>query len=206
MLSFESPRLLMRPLRAEDEVFYCSCYTDPVLMQHISEPLTHESAVRSFKAAIKVSTEIPIPRYTWVIQEKTSGLAAGLLAMFCDQAKPAPLTAELGTIMLIHFQNKGFTVEALAALADIAFNTLRLEALLVKHKAENIAVAGVMGKLGYLRDTSDPCEIERHVWILNRSSRIAYSTAKTQDDYNSRMPDKVTFQQQQADGKAKSHE
>ncbi|MGH8051711.1 MAG: GNAT family N-acetyltransferase [Arenimonas sp.] len=168
MLTFQTPRLLMRPLQAEDELFYCACYTDPVLMQHIGEPLAHEVALRSFKAALKVSVETPIRRYTWVIQEKTSGVAAGLLAMFCDQAKPEPVNAELGTIMLADFQNQGFTVEALDALADVAFNTTRLEALLVKHKAENKAVAAVMGRLGYLRDATDASEIARYIWVLNR--------------------------------------
>lgn len=168
MHTFETARLLMRPLQPEDEKFYCACYTDPVLMQHIGEPLAHDTALRSFKAALKVGTEIPVRRYTWVIQEKTSGLAAGLLAMFCDQAKPEPVNAELGTIMLSQFQNQGFTVEALDALADAAFNTTRLEVLLIKHKAENKAVTGVTRKLGYLRDSTDASDTARYVWALHR--------------------------------------
>ena len=178
MQTFETARLLMRPLQLEDEAFYCACYTDPVLMQHNGEPLSDEAALRSFLVALKTTAATPVGRYTWVMQAKASGFAVGLLAMFCDQAKPDPINAELGTIMLTKFQNQGFTVEALSELADVAFNTTQLKTLLVKHNSENIAVARVMGKLGYLNHNIEPSVAEKCVWALNRGQWQIRNKAK----------------------------
>ena len=169
MHTFETERLLMRPLRIDDQVFYCACYTDPLLMQHIGEPLTQEAALRSFTAAMKVRLATPTRRYTWAMQEKATGVTVGLLAMFCDKAEPDPVTAELGTIMLSQFQNRGFTSEALRKLADTAFSSTPLKALLVKHKSQNSAVTGVMAKLGYIADASFPDDGASCQWVLRRN-------------------------------------
>ena len=169
MQQFETARLIMRPLRPEDQAFYCSCYTDAVLMQHIGEPLTLEAALRSFAAALKTSSTLPVRRRTWVLQEKASGMAIGLLAMFCDQARPEPVNAELGSITLGQFQNQGFAVESLRELANIAFSTTQLEALLVKHKSNNKAVTGVMAKLGFLLDMDSSGANSSTQWILRRA-------------------------------------
>lgn len=179
MQTFETARLLMRPLHPDDEDFYCRCYTDKVLMEHIGEPLTPEAALRSFTAALKKASTVQGRSYTWAMQEKASGTAVGLLAMFCDQAKPEPVNAELGTIMLAEFQNKGFTAEALRKLADFAFNMTPLQALLVKHKSQNTAVTGVMAKLGYLVDIARPEGTASCQWILSRDHWQTFSAVAT---------------------------
>lgn len=175
MHTFETARLLMRPLRTDDEAFYCNCYTDRVLMEHIGEPLSHEAALRAFNASLKTTTAIPVRHYTWAMQEKTSGNVVGLLAMFCDQGNPESGTATLGTIMLAQFQNRGFTIEALKELANAVFETTALDALFIKHKIGNDAVGGVTRKLGYVVDTSNPDISTTCLWILRRSQWLAAS-------------------------------
>lgn len=179
MQTFETARLLMRPVCVDDEDFYCRCYTDPLLMEHIGEPLTREAALRSFTAALKKATGISDRRYTWVMQEKGVGAAVGLLAMFCDEAKPDPVYAELGTIMLSEFQNKGFTVEALRKLADVAFNMTPLQALLIKHKSQNNAVKGVTAKLGYQADITYSDGSASCQWVLSRNHWLTSGAATT---------------------------
>jgi [ribosomal protein S5]-alanine N-acetyltransferase len=168
MQTFETSRLFMRPLQLEDEAFYCSCYTDPRLMQHIGEPLSHEKASRSFKAAMKNATELPIRRYTWVMQEKISGVSVGLLALIVDQTKTKLLNAELGNIMLTKFQNQGFTIEALSHLVNIAFKTTQLDVLFANYKTNNSAVNRVMKKLGFLCDITSRQDISNGQWVLSR--------------------------------------
>lgn len=169
MQTFETARLLMRPLQPEDKSFYCTCYTDPVLMQHIGKPLSHEAASRSFSVALKIATEIPIRRYTWVMQEKQSNASIGLLALIVGKTKAEPFNAELGNIMLTAFQNQGFTVEALSQLVDLVFSTTRLNGLLANHEIQNSAVNRVMKKLGFSNDMSISPEISERCWILSRS-------------------------------------
>ncbi len=169
MQTFETARLLMRPLQPEDEAFYCACYTDPVLMQHIGEPLSDEAALRSFAAALKITTTTPARRYTWVMQEKKSNACVGLLALIADKNKPVSGNAELGNIMLTEFQNQGFTVEALSQLVDIVFSTAPLSSVFANHKIQNSAVNRVMKKLGFLRDMNISEGISKGRWVLSRN-------------------------------------
>jgi [ribosomal protein S5]-alanine N-acetyltransferase len=178
MQTFETARLLMRPLLPEDQAFYCSCYTDPVLMQHIGEPLSHEAALRGFNLTLKATSTFPIRNYTWAMQEKISGATVGLLAMYCDEAIPKPITATLGTIMLTQFQNKGFTAEALKELANVAFGKNAIDALFVKHKIGNDAVGRVTRKLGYLIDTTNPDISTTCLWVLRRSHWLVVPEAE----------------------------
>lgn len=169
MQTFETARLLMRPLQLEDEAFYCACYTDPVLMQHIGEPLSREAALRSFVATLKIAIQIPIIRYTWVMQEKKSGACVGLLALIADKTEPKSVNAELGNIMLTEFQNQGFTVEALGQLVDFVFSTTPLTGVFADHRIQNSAANRVMKKLGFLRDTEASEQIPKARWVLSRA-------------------------------------
>ncbi len=169
MQTFETARLLMRPLQPEDEAFYCACYTDPVLMQHIGEPLSHEAALRGFTASIKLNSDFPILRRTWVMQEKESFSNIGLLALVCDKKEPEPINAELGVLVFNTYQNKGYVSEVTASLADITFNQTRLDAIHVHHQAKNIPVSSVAIKLGFLRETDHSDVSDNFFWVLSRA-------------------------------------
>ena len=174
MLSFETERLVMRPLHAEDEAFYCACYIDPLLMRHIGEPLTPAAAKRSFNAARKISSTISPHRYTWAMKEKKSGATIGLLAMIFDQANATPVTAELGNIMLTHFQNRGYTVEALGKLINLTFETTNLVSLVAGHKIQNAAVTRVMTKLGFVRNVTESSDVANCKWVIRRIHWLAH--------------------------------
>ena len=169
MQTFETTRLLMRPLQPQDELFYCACYTDPILMQHIGEPLTHDAALRSFVAALKISTKIPIRRYTWVMQDKSTRFDIGLLALVCEQTKPEPLNAEIGAILFANFQNLGYAAEVISTLVDIAFNKTTLATLCTRHTTENAAANGLMEKLGFQHDAMQPERGPGSCWLLHRA-------------------------------------
>jgi RimJ/RimL family protein N-acetyltransferase len=197
MKTFETLRLLMRPLYPEDQAFYCACYTDPILMQHIGDPLSLEAALRGFNLTLRTSSAFPVRNYTWVMQEKISGDSVGLLAMYCDQAKPEPATATLGTIMLSQFQNRGFTAEALKELANIVFGKTSLDALFIKHKIGNNAVGGVTRKLGYVVDINNPDISTTCLWILRRNcwEELGNSTVSGRLQLSSGSDNVIAFRQ-----------
>lgn len=184
MQTFGTARLLMRPLQPEDESFYCTCYTDPVLMQHIGEPLSHEVASRSFAVALKIATEIPIRRYTWVMQDKSLRLDIGLLALVCAQAKQESTHAEIGAIIFANFQNLGYAAEAISALVDLAFNKTTLAILRTQHTNNNGAAYGLMEKLGFQRDGIQLERSSCSCWLLHRADWQQRQSSSTQGDYN----------------------
>lgn len=167
MHTFETARLLMRPLLPADEAFYCACYTDPVLMQHIGEPLTHEVALRSFKAALLVNSTLPIRRRTWVMQDTQSHSVIGLLGIVCDEVRPEPVNAQIGAIIVDQFQSRGFAAEAITALVDIAFTYSNLATLYTQHTAHHGAANGLMEKLGFQRDLEQ--NTAKMNWVLRRA-------------------------------------
>ena len=144
MDTFETERLLMRPLLAEDREFYCTCYTDPILMRHIGLPLSREAASRSLTSTLKAISILPARRYEWIMQEKESKAYIGLLGLVCDATN-----VELGHIMLTQYQNRGYTLEAINALMDVVFRTTKFTAFLVNHRSRNSAVIRVVKKLGF---------------------------------------------------------
>jgi RimJ/RimL family protein N-acetyltransferase len=170
MKTFETARLLMRPLQPDDETLYCACYTDPVLMQHIGEPFSREAALKSFNAALKAAAVLPIERYTWMMQEKESGARVGLLAIIFQKTEAEPVNAELGNMMLRAFQNREFTVEALGKLVDIAFSTLPLAEVFACHRTRNSPVNRVMKKLGFFPEETRSGDVVENRWVLSRSN------------------------------------
>jgi len=169
MQTFETARLLIRPLSIEDREFYCSCYTDPLLMQHIGEPLSHEAASQSFKAALRITGKTPIRRYTWAMQEKTTRSNIGLLALVCDQVQPEPINAEIGSIVCLHFQNQGFAAEAISALVDVALANTSLSTLSTRHISQNGAAYGLMEKLGFQYEVEQLASGASFKWQLHRT-------------------------------------
>jgi len=168
MQSFETARLRMRPLCPEDRTLYCACYTDPELMLHIGEPLSHEAAERSFLAALKMNSASPARRHTWVMQEKEMHQEIGLLALVYSQSSHKPGNADIGAIIFAKFQNKGFAAEAIGALVNIAFASTTLSTLSTYHAADNLAANGLMQKLGFQPDTTQASASTR--WLLARSN------------------------------------
>ncbi len=168
MQQFETAQLVMRHLRAEDETLYLECYTDPLLMKHIGDPLTPEAALRSFKAALKISTAIPPRRYMWTIVEKTSCAPIGLLSLVCEISDNAETFVELGHFMLRQYHNKGYTLDAINKLIDVVFTSTGFAAFVVHHDRDNHAVTRVVKKLGFLSDPENSGNTLKFRWVLSR--------------------------------------
>lgn len=184
MQQFETARLLMRPLKPEDQAFYCACYTDLILMQHIGEPLTHEAALRSFTAALKINSTLPIRRRTWVMQESLSGLSIGLLGLGVQPSGQQWQQPEIGFIVVECFQRRGFALEAVNALVDFAFSSPSVAALSARHADKNGAASGLMEKLGFKREALQHEPSASCGWRLLRADWQERPISSAQGDYN----------------------
>ena len=158
----------MKPLGPEDRELYCYCYTDPDLMKLIAAPLKMDAASRSFDAALRLNSSLPVRRRDWVMVEKESGSSIGLLSLVGCKTKPEAINADLGAIILDEFQGRGYSLEGTGALVDAAFHVSHINSVHTYHLAENAAVGRVMAKLGFSCTIEIHDGIENYHWQLQR--------------------------------------
>lgn len=161
MTTLTTPRLLLRPLTVRDDEFYCSLYTDPLVMQHVGPALGREAALINFDKAVRGASQSPPLRHRWVLVERDSDDSVGLVGLDYDN-----LCAEVGALLLVAHQKRGYAAEAIAALADLAFNKLGLARLHTRHAPINAGAAGLMRKLGFVLDSPIAQEKAQRRWQL----------------------------------------
>ena len=165
-------RLHLRPLAQGDERLYCSLYTGAEVMRHVSTPLTPEAAERAFRAVLRqLAAEPPQSRY-WILAPREGGADLGLMAWVPDRDDTG--SAEVGLLLVVPAQCRGYAAEAIAVLADEVFAVPPLQRLWTRHASDNAAATGLMRKLGFQRmeDTTGPApvrwQLQRQVWATRR--------------------------------------
>lgn len=142
-----TPRLLLRPLRREDETLYCALYTDPGVMRHVVEPLAMAAARRAFDAVMRQLAAVPPRAHYWILAPRGAGVDLGLMALVPDRDDDT--SAEVGVLLTDPAQCRGYATEAIAALADAFFAVPGRRRLWTRHARDNPAAVGLMRKLGF---------------------------------------------------------
>lgn len=119
MDAFDTLRLHLRPLDADDEALYCALYTDPEVMAHIGSPLSREAARGGFAEACRRNGDPDRGDRRWVVLDRISGEALGLLAVL-GEAPDAP-EVELGVMLIPTAHGRGLARELNAAVVARAF-------------------------------------------------------------------------------------
>jgi len=171
MLIFETPRLRLRPLESGDEALYRQLYTDPEVMRHIGVPMTVEAAGRSFRIACRVATRDGASAERWVVSERGSPAAIGLLGMIPDETSADE--AEIGLMLLPERQRRGVAVAVIGAVADRLFRPLGedafdFQALQTRHAPANVAMMRLMLRLGFLRQPACSPDQTEVSWLMTR--------------------------------------
>ena len=163
MALLDTPRLHLRPLDAGDEAVYCRLYCDPGLMRHIAPPLAPDAARRSFAVACRLQR----PRaQRWIALARAGAAPVGLVALV-DRGESC---AEPGVMLLAAWHGQGLATEAMAAVRDHGFGTLRLARMrALQQDPANLAVLRLMPRLGFRRAIAHPppgvlWEMERGEW------------------------------------------
>lgn len=143
--TLRGPRLDLRPLDGGDRALYVQLYGDPQAMQHIAVAQDAASAARGFEAALGFNAATPPVRLFWVIQDRATAGALGLIGLTLDE----PGGGEVGVLLPAAHQGRGVATEAIAALADHAFSGLRLQRLHTRHLPGHSLAAGLMATLGF---------------------------------------------------------
>ena len=145
--TLRGPRLELRPLRDGDEPLYGQLYGDPGVMQHIGPAQDAGTAARSFLTALRYNAAAAPVRVFWVIQDRAATEPLGLIGLTLDH----DAGGEVGVLLPDRHQGRGVATEAIAALADHAFLTLRLQNLHTRHPPGHALAAGLMTTLGFER-------------------------------------------------------
>jgi RimJ/RimL family protein N-acetyltransferase len=103
-----------RLIDTSDRALYLGLYTSPDVMAHIGPAMTAAAAAATFEQALS-HTHNPAARARyWRIVDADSGEAAGIAALV-RRTRPAE-HAELGIMLLPHWQNRGLGLSAVAGV------------------------------------------------------------------------------------------
>ena len=165
-------RLVLRPLRAEDEadiVRYCSDAALARYTLNIPHPYPAESA-RDWLALSDRKGALGMG-WTWALTLDPEDELAPLLGVISLH-----WNGELAWWVGVPWQNRGLATRAARLVRDFAFEQRHLPALTARHMPANLASGRVMAKLGMhycgLRPGTDRYPGELSHWRLNRAPRL----------------------------------
>lgn len=147
-----TPRLLIRPLAAQDQELYLDLYTDPATMRFISPAFATEKALESFTIAVRLNQKKPFKRLFLAITEQ--GEAAGICAI--SQWCATSATVELGLMLKQPWHASGYAVESFLALIRRVEQCFTGASIWVDIDPNNKAAVKVALKTGFAPDPDKP--------------------------------------------------
>ena len=165
MYSFTTERLLIRPLLAEDVIFFCQQYSNEKLMRHNGGAITYVEAnkafLRSLQANHRAINSDKKTMLTWAIICKISNTLIGTQTFsFLVRAHNAKIMrqlgdketnqAEIGIVLSQKANGKLLPEEAMGALMEYGFTYLGLEKINAFYNSKNLATKRFVKKLGFI--------------------------------------------------------
>jgi len=161
MHSFTTERLLIRPLIAEDDNFYCYQYTDKKMMRVVGEPLTQKQASAAFHRALAANVLKKDTARTWSIVDKATNDIIGTQALSWLAARQAtkPTThpineVEIGIMLATKANGRLLPEEAVSALMEYGFKQLKIDRINAFYAEKNRANQRILKKIGYIFEPS----------------------------------------------------
>lgn len=165
LVTLATQRFRLRPLAEQDEALYIFIYTDDALMRHVGEPMTASEALRAFQAFLQSNRYGDLRRACcWVIEHGVDDRdVVGLLAL-----APHPEAAEIGVMVLAHWQGRKVAQETIAFLSGHLFGNDAWQRTFSRHARDNEAGAGVMRRLGFHAMANVPGGASFRGWEMTR--------------------------------------
>ncbi|GHF57724.1 GNAT family N-acetyltransferase [Seohaeicola zhoushanensis] len=144
--TLRTERLVLRAPRQDDFEVFAAFYAGP-RSHFVGGPLTRELAWRML--AMEAGHWQLRGFGRWIVEERASGQAVGLVGLFEPEGWPEP---ELGWDLFDGHEGKGFATEAAEAGRAFAYDVLGWTTLISLVKPKNEASARVATRLGCRRD------------------------------------------------------
>jgi len=170
-LAFETERLRMRRLQAEDEALFLDLYTDAETMRYIGEPLSPERAARSFRKTLATSDQDPPERVFLAILDKATQRPLGICAIV--QFEAGMTRAEVGIMLKSDARSKGFAREVLGGLVRTTFSAFPVDEIWAQCSIQNPVIEHVFSSLGFTLcgcRAIDAGTLLQRIWSVHRSS------------------------------------
>ena len=161
-MQLQTKRLLIREYSQGDAKHLLKLVSNPKTTPYSDWYLNTLGEVECFiDNAIERQNDNPRGYFSFAIEAQDSGVYMGHISLRCDDDLK---NAETGRTIIMPERNKGYATEALEAILDFAFNTLRLERVFATLHKDNVESIASLTKLGFVyeRDT-------------NLSDRVIYS-------------------------------
>lgn len=153
MTDLRTPRLLLRPWRAEDEAPMAAINQDPEVARYLNRPITEAALVGFLPFLVAHWEEHGFGPFALEAGEGCDGIAPGTFLGFAGVAHPTylPVLAhrpEIGWRLARAAWGRGLATEAALAARDHAFATLGLPELIAIVHPQNARSQAVARKLG----------------------------------------------------------
>ena len=163
--TFETERLIIRPIQEEDRELYTSLYTDAKTMRLIAKPFTLEQANKAFNATIKAMQRsiehLEGSTMTWVIIDKSDITGVGIQSADFRQTeiisgelytKTELGEVELGIMLTKQSHGRKIPVEAISGLAGYCLDQLKVKSVYCTFNKSNLAVTKFIKRVGFVND------------------------------------------------------
>ncbi|WP_431227307.1 GNAT family N-acetyltransferase [Burkholderia contaminans] len=158
-VTLDTSRLVLRPLREADAHAFFEIWSDVEAMRYFSfSPMTHIEQADA-RVARNVQTSASGESLACVLELRKTGEALGECALF--HANEQCRRAEIGFSLRRKYWRGGYMREAASAMIDHAFGALRLNRLEADIDPRNVASAGLLERLGFVREG-----LLRERWIV----------------------------------------
>jgi RimJ/RimL family protein N-acetyltransferase len=142
----ETPRLRLRPLEPADADIYARWHADEVLMEHMGrDPLDRAESDEAFSRHLRHWNHHGFG--LMMVEEKETGLVVGRSGVHYHRVWPHE--PEVGWLIDVAWQGRGFATEAGAACIGWAFERLECLRVVSICTPANLASRRVMEKLGF---------------------------------------------------------
>ncbi|WP_241308467.1 GNAT family N-acetyltransferase [Burkholderia cenocepacia] len=158
-VTLHTARLVLRPLREADAPTFFEIWSDPEAMRYFSfSPMTQIEQAEA-RVARNVQTSASGESLVCVLELRETGEALGECVLF--HANEQCRRAEIGFSLRRAFWRGGYMCEAASAMIDHAFGALRLSRIEADIDPRNVASAGLLERLGFVREG-----LLRERWIV----------------------------------------
>ncbi len=163
----ENDEIFLSEITQEDRNFYCEIYTNNQLMEFVVDPLSIESANKSFNITFDKMSATPKKLLLFVIKSKKGQKRLGVIGLRWNQHHPQHV--EIGIIVLEKFQRQGVGHATKSLLIEHAFNNLNVIKIVAICDKDNVVAICANKKLGF------KC-VEKS--ILNNKSKTIWEKTK----------------------------
>ncbi|HRH99497.1 MAG TPA: GNAT family protein [Saprospiraceae bacterium] len=146
----EGEKVLLRPLSLDDVPSLFKLRSNKTMMQFIDRPI-HTTENDTQDLIQKILDDFQLKKgITWAITIKPEHKLVGTIGFW--RMDEANFRTEIGYMIDIPFQSKGYTKEACCLAIDLAFKNLNIHSIEANVKPGNIKSESLLYKLGFKKE------------------------------------------------------